>query len=108
MVKFDIQTNTDLLCRSSCNLSADKKFLEVKRNIKQYFLLAAFTSQYADFARLAPKIAPKIFNDIDFDHEKMLRRKQHVELARENSGLEDFLQKEINGKLTQFNIRNKI
>ena len=105
---ISMKTYQDLVCRTSCNQSADKKFLEVKRNIKQYFLLAAFTSQYADFARLAPKIAPKIFKDIEFDHKKLLRRKQHAEVARENTGLEDFLQKEINGKLTQFNIRNKL
>ena len=93
----------DQLCEGACDQAQERRFAQAKRNIKQFFLLIALDTQGADFVRLAPKIAPHIFNNVKLDpigHDLVNSKHGHVFV--------DFIQKEIHGKLSLFNIRNKV
>ena len=94
----------DHVCAGACEEQFAKKFAQAKRNIKKHFLLIAADSQIADFARLAPKMAPSIFRNIDFT---VIKNKKSKNYTDDERILVNFLQKELNGQLTRFNIRNK-
>lgn len=94
----------DHVCMGACEAPFTRKFAQAKRNIKKHFLLIAVDSQIADFARLAPKIAPNIFADIDFT---LVKAKKSANYTDNERVLVNFLQKELNGQLTRYNIRNK-
>ena len=94
----------DHVCMGACEATFTKKFAQAKRNIKKHFLLIAVDSQITDFARLAPKMAPNIFGDIDFT---LVKAKKSANYTDNERVLVNFLQKELNGQLTRYNIRNK-
>lgn len=100
----------DQLCEGACDeVAQERRFAQAKRNIKQFFLLIALDTQGADFVRLAPKIAPHIFTNVKLNESDVLPQRRHKLVNdKHEHALVDFIQKELHGKLSLFNIRNKV